>query len=460
MSAKRLHKVMNRDGFVVETDVDVQTNNNDRVVIAHDPAFIQPPVAPLQTYSIQLNPAQTGSIPILGDGRLITVLSLQFNVPTPEPGFQYQIQTFSTWKVFGNSDNIAPDPFSGSTPDVPVKFVLVDPVAESPPVISVVRLNVLPLSSAQGEANAEDHFLPIEPGNWKAILFGQNLFIAAVPKEAQVFVDQASIVVTLRLIKIPPRIRIALPLDSHRGDTISIVASNVNVDVFGPLTQDTSPPRVASIVAGERIEGIFTGVQDQSLSAQWQIGLLSPSGGATGPTGPDGGTVVGGQGATGPTGSSGAPAGLLFVYSRDGDGTPGSYDVTGNEAVDFHAIGNKFDFIVTGANQFFRFVGERITSWRFEYYVRGNAIVSDLPDYVTPLEFAIFKNGVEVPGSHFASTPIPGAPSSISATGLLTAAPEDVLELRNVTSGGSETVALISSNPGIATSASFTLSAA
>ena len=54
---------------------------------------------------------------------------------------------------------------------------------------------------------------------------------------------------------------------------MSIVAANVNVDVFGPLTEDTPSPHVASIVAGQRIDGIFTGVGTLGAWIQWQLDI-------------------------------------------------------------------------------------------------------------------------------------------------------------------------------------------
>lgn len=454
---------MNRDGLVVETDVDHQMKDDERTLIAHDPAFVQPAVDPVTEFFIKLNPAETGGVivpassaGIAGLGKII--LSLDFTVPIAPPGFQYQIVTFATWTVFGFSVGQAGPNENVALKQVATEFTLADPASRNS-TISRVPFDAPGFApSASDSMNAEDHFLPIGPGTQIPGTAGTALLFAKSLINNMALVEQTSILVTLKLVKIRPRIRVALPLSPHRGNQVSIVASNVNVDVFSPLTTDAPATKVASIVAGERIDGIFAGVQDQSLSVQWQIGLLNPSGGATGPTGPDGtdgDTIVGPQGPTGPAG----PGDLLFVYSKDGNGTPGNYDVTGNTAVDFHVIGNNNAFVVTGANQFFKSVGVQ-AKWRFEYYIRGNGTISDLPDYVTPLEFAIFKNGIEVAGSRFASNPIPGGPSSISATGVLTTVTGDVLELRNVTSGGSEAVSLISGNPGTAVSASFNLTIA
>jgi hypothetical protein len=456
---------MSRDDFVVETPVDHQILNDETTIIAHDPAFVQPAVDPLtniptQTENVVIPPFMaTGQFPL---GKPETVLFLDFSVPVPGSGFQYQIVTFATWSVSGNNTELGnTGNFNSSTFSSRVEFTLADTVSSRSDQSSIT-FNSSPLPVSNGTLYAEDHFLPIEPGVHRATLSAIN-FTNGSFADAKAFVSQASILVTLKLVKIRPRIRIALPLSPHRGNKVSIVASNVNVDVFSPLTTDAPATKVASIVAGERIDAIFAGVQDQSLSAQWQIALLNPSGGAIGPIGAAGDTIIGPigpKGGTGPTGPSDGRS--LFVYSKDGNGTPGNYDVMGNDTVDFHVIGNSFGFTNPGGTkQFFKLVsGSGTAKWRFDYYIRGNGIVSDLPDYVTPLEFAIFKNLIEVVGSRFTSNPIPGGPSSISATGALTIAIGDVLELRNVTGGGSETVSVISGNPGTAVSTSFTLTPA
>ena len=423
---------MNRDGLVVETDVDHQMKDDERTLIAHDPDFVQPAVDPVTEFFIKLNPAETGSIivPALTPGLGKIILSLDFTVPVAPPGFQYQIVTFATWTALGISSHTAG---SEILKQVAIEFTLVDPASRNS-TISRVPFDAPGFApSVSDSMNAEDHFLPIGPGTQipgtagLALLFAKNLLNNAAA------IEQASILVTLKLIKIPPRVRIALPLKPNRGNQVSIVASNVNVDVFGPLTADAPATKVASIVAGERIDAIFTGVQDQSLSAQWQIGLLNPSGGPKGPVGAAGDTIIGPigpKGPTGPTGPDGGPSLADFIsVAKQTNET-----INANADMVFDDLSLLEGPTFAGATVLItNFIPQRSGVYNFNYYVRGVAHNGfDALDYSIPIQFALFESGVEVPGTHSTSEPNGVSPSSAQVVTVVTLTAGLIYTLRNV----------------------------
>ena len=90
MGTNRLHKIMNRDGFVVETTVDIQMNRDDRIVIAHSGSTgpSGPSVEPVQFVG-ELNFFNTNS-------NAFTIFSLPFTVPAPPAGFQISGIVIST----------------------------------------------------------------------------------------------------------------------------------------------------------------------------------------------------------------------------------------------------------------------------------------------------------------------------------------------------------------------------
>ena len=472
MGAERLHRIRNRNGFVVRTDVDYQMKDDDRVVIAQDPDPVPvPAIPPPLTFFTKLTPEINGSV-LIPPNQKVPILSLQFVVPLPEIGFEYRINTFSTWTVSGAGESDFPNnSFSGPY----IQFTLKDPVAESK-LTQSIQFNTSPIVTVEGmlnAENAENGFLPIfanasqpagAPPNYTATLFAQNF------TTSKAFVHQASILVTLKLVKLRPLIKVALPFKPHRGDMTTIVAANADVNVYGSLDEEQAAPLIASIVAGQRFEGIFTGVEDQSLSAQWQIATLVASL-TGGPTGPAGDTIVGPPGGPGPVGATGAtgPVGVGGPPGPPGPpGNPGPTGPTGPgepEAFIYQFLRNN-QVVAGGGSVVFDALGppppENFASdlttitvgvsgtYRFNYFVNGYPITGD----PTPMEFSIFKNGIEESQTRRGTNPsVTGDSVSANASAFIALAAGDQLTLRNMTSGGIQSIQLISPNPGVTAAA-------
>jgi hypothetical protein len=362
MSAKRLHsRVVNGNGHVIQTDVDYTISARDRsVIVKVPPEAVVPPGA-----ISNISGTMTGEVPVYydtanpggggpnfdrfngstTDDSSNLVFFLPFTVDTPpDVRFRYEILTFATWEVrsFGTGW---------------VEFEVNDSVnigglqqlvMRGPPVdIS----DPVPLGPASiGAIYAEDRgspdtgkFEPISPGNYVATLrarliprFLQSALspippqFPVTPRPGQVvvakgggggggniggsilnqpkFVTAASLLVTLRLRG--PAVKVTLPF-SHRGNEVSIVATNVNVDIFSPPDPSGVSALLMSLSPGTRADLFFTGVQDQ----MWQPRITDiianlpktnvPGNGPTGSIGPIGPLGPTGPCCTGPTGPQG-----------------------------------------------------------------------------------------------------------------------------------------------------------
>lgn len=399
MAAHRLHRISNRNGFVVQTDVNHQMLADERTLIVN--VANAPPVGPaipqiVQTFktldspvAVVYNtdspgPSAQNDLP----SQVNPVLSLDFDVGIAPLGFESQISTFATWTVqrccrggdcTGQPPPIVPclNPLNGNLPSYTpisgksgtrirtagaIEFKLDDSrssnVAEQLPFFgaSVPPDTTFPDPTAQaGFLSAENQFLTIASGPHTAALtarltprFAPGL--SAFPE----IVLAASILVTIKTVQILPTVNITLPLAPHRGDPVSLIATNANMKVFAPSNTPGGPPvLVYSLPPGGKADLIFTGVQNRKLSLGWEVAVvaslaeLPPLGlppieakiagptGATGATGPEGATggtgIAGGTGPTGPigTGPTGPTGPIGIAGGTGGTGGTGPTGPTG-----------------------------------------------------------------------------------------------------------------------------------
>lgn len=164
----------------------------------------------------------------------LSVIYLPFTVPVPPAGHRYEILTFGTWTIFPKEET------GWRCNATSVIFELSDPVSRDISIWNSIdeKTQRFSSSSQSGSFTAESRFLPVSPGTYMAKLEARKTKACLRP-----IITDASILVTLRLVKIPPIVDFVQPFQAQPQTSVSL--EEVRTQPL-PLAQtpSISPPRV------------------------------------------------------------------------------------------------------------------------------------------------------------------------------------------------------------------------